>query len=381
MRIGINTRFLLPEKMEGFGWYTYEIVKRLVEKHPEHEFVFFFDRPYDKKFIFGDNVTPVVLRPAARHPLLFVLWFEVVLKRALKKHRIDVFYSPDGYLSLSSDIPQVATIHDLNFEHNPEDLPWSNQKYYRTYFPKFAKKADHIIAVSEYTKHDLVKTYKIKPSKITTIWNGASELFQAITIDEQEKIREKYTKGEPYYLFVGAIHPRKNIGRLIEAFELFKKKTGSRFKLLIVGESLWKKKGSSRDLNLLDLDQDIKKEVLFTGHLPLKELARIMASAHALTYVSYFEGFGIPLVEAMRCGVPIIAGDRTSLPEVAGEAAVYCDPFKVEEIAEKMELLYKDTLIHVKLAEFSKKRSELFSWDKAADEVWDILEQTGKKGK
>jgi len=148
MRIAINTRFLLPHKMEGFGWYTYEIMKRLVENHPEHTFILFFDRSYDAKFVFGENVIPVVLHPQARHPILFRIWFNWSVKRALKKYRADVFFSPDGYLSLTSDLPQIAVMHDLNFEHNPKDLKPTMRKYYQTYFPRFASKAKHIITVS-----------------------------------------------------------------------------------------------------------------------------------------------------------------------------------------------------------------------------------------
>ena len=155
--------------MEGFGWYTYEIVKRMVEKHPEHTFLFFFDRPYEQQFIFAENVEPIVLSPAARHPFLFVWWFEVAVASALKKHKADVFFSPDGYLSLRTTIPQVAVIHDLNFEHYPKDVPWLVRKYYNYFFPRFARKAAHIITVSETSKQDIIQQYSIAPSRISAV--------------------------------------------------------------------------------------------------------------------------------------------------------------------------------------------------------------------
>ena len=160
MRIAINTRFLLSHKMEGFGWYTFETTKRLVEKHPEHTFILFFDLPFDKQFIFGPNTIPVVLNPPARHPILFVIWFEWAVFRALKKYKADVFFSPDGYLSLRSNVPQIPVIHDLNFEHNPADIPWATRKYLRFFFPKFAKKAAKIVTVSHYSKKDIMEQYK-----------------------------------------------------------------------------------------------------------------------------------------------------------------------------------------------------------------------------
>jgi glycosyltransferase involved in cell wall biosynthesis len=167
MRIGINTRFLLSEKMEGFGWYTYEIAKRLVLNHPEHEFFFFFDRTYDPKFLFASNVTPVVMRPSARHPILFIWWFEWLIPKALKKYKIDLFFSPDGYLSLSTNVAQVATIHDINFEYYPKDIPFSARLYLRYFFPRFANKARNILTVSHYSKETISKKYQIPEAKIT----------------------------------------------------------------------------------------------------------------------------------------------------------------------------------------------------------------------
>ena len=371
MRIGINTRFLLPTKMEGFGWYTYEICKRLAEGHPDHEFVFFFDRPFERKFVFGPNVQPIVISPPARHPFLFMYWFEIGIKRALKKHKIDLFFSPDGYLSLGSDVPQVGVIHDINFEHFPKDLPFSARTYLRYYFPRFARKAAHIITVSNYSKNDISETYGIDPVKISAIWNGASDVFKPIEDPEKENIRTKYTDGKPYFLFVGAIHPRKNVKRLIQAFAQFKERTDNTCQLLIVGESLWM--NFSDDLTL---PESIKDSIRFTGHLTLDELAKVMGSADIFTYVPYFEGFGIPLVEAMRCGTPILAGNKTSLPEVAGDAAVYCDPFDVNDIAAKLELLATNDELKRSLSEKGRQRSREFSWDKAACEVWEVLVKT-----
>jgi glycosyltransferase involved in cell wall biosynthesis len=186
MRIAINTRFLLPGKMEGFGWYTYEISKRLVQNHPEHQFYFFFDRPYDQQFIFAKNVSPVILNPPARHPFLFVIWYEISVRRALRKHKIDLFFSPDGYLSLGSSVPQIPVIHDINFVHNPKDLKPLMSKYYRHFFPKFAKKAKKIITVSQFSKLDICQNYGINEDNVVAIWNGCSEVFQPI-LDETKK--------------------------------------------------------------------------------------------------------------------------------------------------------------------------------------------------
>lgn len=370
VRIGINTRFLQSQKMEGFGWYTYEVVKRMVEAHPEHDFYFFFDRPFDAQFVFGKNVTPIVLFPPARHPLLFKIWFNFSITKALKKHQIDVFYSPDGYLSLKTKVPQVGVIHDINFEHHPEDIPKGALKYLRNYFPKFAKKAHHLMTVSDYSKQDIVKTYGINPSKITVAWNGASEKFMPLDIENIEQVRNKYSNGRPYFIYVGAIHPRKNINRLLQAFELFSKEN-STIDLMIVGENMW----SNPVFSNLSTSEKLKKRVVFTGHVSLDELTLLMGSAVALTYVSYFEGFGIPLVEAMRCGIPIISGNLTSLPEVVGDAAILVDPYKVEEIAKAMQTMSENPALIESLKEKSIQRAPLFSWNHTAESTWKVLEE------
>lgn len=371
MRIAINTRFLLSHKMEGFGWYTYEIVKRLVENHPEHEFILFFDRKYDQKFVFGSNVTPVVLSPQARHPILFRIWFNYSVKRALKKHKADLFFSPDGYLSLTSDIKQIGVIHDLNFEHSPEDLTTVMRKYYLKYFPFFAKKADHILTVSEYSKKDICKTYSISENKVTAVWNGGSDVFQPINSSEKKEIEVKFANGKPYFLFVGAIHPRKNVQRLIKAYERFKLTNPSaEHQLVIVGTELW-----SNSSVEVQVDSSIKAQIHFTGHLPLEVLAKVMGAATVFTFVPYFEGFGIPLVEAMKCGTPILSGNLTSLPEVAEDAALYCNPLDVENIADQLTRLALDKELQKEYSEKALERSKLFSWDISAEKVWEVLDK------
>ncbi|MDG1176398.1 MAG: glycosyltransferase family 1 protein [Flavobacteriales bacterium] len=369
MKIAINTRFLLPTKLEGFGWFTHEVVKRIVQNNPEHEFYFFFDRKYDSKFIYGDNVTPIVINPPARHPFLYYLWFEFGVKKALRKHNIDVFLSPDGYLSLGSDVKQIPVIHDLSFVHYPEDLPFLNEKYVNHYFPKFAKKASKIITVSEYSKSDIEKSFGISEDEITVAHNGIGDFFQPILEEKKEETRSKFTNGKEYFLFVSALQPRKNVTKLFEAFDQFKKETKSDVKLLMVGEKYWWNKEIKQVFDAMTY----QSEVIFTGHIQAEDLKNVYGAGLALTYVSYFEGFGIPLVEAMKCELPIISSDKTSLPEVGGEAAIYVNPFSTEDIKNGMLRIFKDQSLREELIENGKSRAQLFSWDKTAKIVWDTI--------
>ncbi|HRO74904.1 MAG TPA: glycosyltransferase family 1 protein [Crocinitomicaceae bacterium] len=369
MRIGINTRFLLSNKMEGFGWFTFEVVKRMVEQHPEHEFVFFFDRPYDEKFIFGKNVKPVVLFPPTRSALLIISWFECALPRAMKREKIDLFFSPDGFLSLRSKVKQIGVIHDLNFYHRPQGLPFRYRLYFNYFFPKFTRKATKILTVSNYSKDDIVQTYNVDPSKITVAWNGVSDIFKPISDEEKQQTKIRYTEGENYFLFVGALHERKNLKTLLKAFQQYKEQ-GKPEKLLIVGANLF----SDKSLNLNAVSKEYQQDIHFTGHLKIEGLARVTASATALVFVSCFEGFGIPLVEAMRCGTPIIAGNLTSLPEVVGDAGILVNPFDATEIAKQMQFVAENKTVQAELSAKGLVRSTVFSWDKTANIVWEVIE-------
>ncbi|MDA9261823.1 glycosyltransferase family 4 protein [Flavobacteriales bacterium] len=369
MKIAVNTRFLLPTKLEGFGWFTHEVVKRIVLQHPEHEFFFFFDRKYDDKFIYANNVKPIVINPPARHPFLYYLWFEFGVKKALKKHEIDVFLSPDGYLSLGSDVKQIPVIHDLSFVHFPKDIPFFNRKYVNYFFPKFAKKASKIVTVSEYSKNDISVNFEINKDKIIVAHNGIGDFFNPINEELKEATRSKFTGGKDYFLFVSALHPRKNIVNLFKSFDVFKNQTRSDVKLLMVGEKYWWNQEIKDCFDSLNS----KKDIIFTGHVQSSELNDIYCSGLALTYVSYFEGFGIPLVEAMRCELPILASNATSLPEVGEEAAIYVNPFSVEDIKNGMVRLFKDESLRKELVENGKERAKLFNWQNTADKVWETI--------
>jgi glycosyltransferase involved in cell wall biosynthesis len=363
--IGINARNILGSKMEGFGNYSFELVRRITKNHPEQTFVLFFDRAVDPKFEFTSNVQTVVLFPPTRHPLLWIFWFEWSLKRALKKHHIDLLWSPDGFCSLSSSVPQIATIHDLNFEHYPQDLPWLVSRYFRFFFPKFARKAKRILTVSDFSKQDIIQTYGISSTKISSVYNGISDEFRELRMEEVTATRLQYTNGKPYFLFVGSLHPRKNVQRLVQAFSAFCL-VNLEIDLVIVGNAMWKQEA-------FNLSKETKDRVHFLGHLSTTELSLVTGAAFALSYVPYFEGFGIPLVEAMRCGVPIISADASCLPEIAGDAAIYCDPFSVMDITDKMSELAGKPALHSSLSKNALSRSTQFSWDKSAEDVWDIL--------
>lgn len=370
-RIGVNTRLLIKNKLDGIGWYQYEILKRITTAHPEHQFYFFFDRPYNEEFVFSKNVTPVVLGPQARHSVLFKIWFNRSIKKALKKYQIDLFFSPDGYLSLTTDVKQVGTFHDLNFEHYPEDLKPSHRRFYQTQFPLFAARAEHLITVSDFSRKDIIERYKVDAEKLTVVYNGVHEGYMPIDEPTRIAIQNQFSKGQPYFLHVGSLHPRKNIARLITAFGDFKK-NGAPHQLVLAGATFSWTAEMEAALNNCDYKGDIIK----TGRLLQTDIINLMGGAEALTYVSYFEGFGMPVLEAMRTGTPVIAANCTSIPEVAGQAAILVDPFSTEEIARAMEQIQHDPALRKKLIEKGVEQVKKFSWDKCSRETWEVLEKT-----
>lgn len=372
MIIVVNTRLLIKNKLEGIGWFTYETLSRITQNHPEHTFYFLFDRPYHPDFVFGPNVTPIVLSPPARHPILFYIWFEISVSRFLRKTTPDLFLSPDGYLSLSTKTKSLAVIHDINFEHYPKDFPWIIEKYYRYFFPRFARKADRIVTVSEFSKQDIVNQYGIKPSKIDVTYNGFNTSFKPQSEETNQQTRAKYSNGNPYFVFVGALLPRKNLRNLFFAFEQFKQNTNCNTQLVIVGEKKWWTASIEEAYKTIS----DKKSVIFTGRLQPTELNKVLSASIALTYVSYFEGFGIPILEAFCCGTAVITANITSMPEVAGDSALLVDPFSVAEIAEAMEKLAQNKTLRTTLIESSKLQLEKFSWNRTSNLLWKSIEAT-----
>lgn len=372
MKIAVNTRLLLKNKLEGIGWFTFESFKRITQQHPEHEFIFIFDRPYHKEFIFSANITAEVIGPQARHPLLYHIWFNISLPRLLKKYDVDILISPDAYIPVKPKVKTLAVFHDLNFEYYPNIIPFAERYYYKKYFPQFAQKASRLATVSHFSKKDIVKNYQIDESKIDVVYNGANEDFMPVDDKIKKLTREKYTMGKAYFIFIGALNPRKNLVNLLKAFDKFKEKDFQEIQLLIVGEKMFK----TDEIFKTYENMVYKSNVFFSGRLIELELQKALASALALTYVSYFEGFGIPIVEAFYAETPVITSNVTSMPEVAGDAALLVDPFSVDEIADALKKLATDEKLREQLINKGKVRRKKFNWQKTADKLWLAIEKT-----
>jgi glycosyltransferase involved in cell wall biosynthesis len=377
VNLAVNTRFLLPgDTMEGIGRFTYETLRRLVRQHPEVTFHFLFDRAYDPRYLFGPNVVPHVLLPPARHPFLFVAWFEGAVALWLARHRPAAFLSLDGFTTLATTVPRITVQHDLAFEHFPQDVGFLQRKYYHFFVPRFVHASARVVAVSEATKADLVATYGADPARITVAYNAPAELFRPESAAQQEATRLRFSQGQPYFLFVGALQPRKNLGKLLRAFDMFKEAGGAAVaaaQLLIVGRKAWKAGP------IFDAFQQMRyqKAVHFTGRVADTELASLYAAARATVYVPYFEGFGIPIVEAQASGCPVLTSSVSCMPEVAGEGgAVLVDPLDCAAIAAGLDQLWHDDALRRQLVARGAANLSRFSWERSAEVLWEAVQLT-----
>lgn len=368
MVIGVNARYLYAGIMDGIARYGWETTRRMIEAHPEHEYVIFFDRKINPAFQLGDHVKCVSLIPQARHPLLWKWWFDYSLTRAMKKHKVDVLYSPDGFLSKRTSVPTLLVSHDITYFHFPEYMKQDQISYYQKNVPQFHEIAKHIIAVSHSTKEDLIKHFGLEPKKITVAYNALPP-GSPLGLTQKEK--------KNYFLYLGSLHPRKNIVNKLLAFdkmvELLKEKgyRGALPKFILAG------KAAFNTQDIFDTHEKMKNKdmVSFLGAVSEEEKWTLLAEANCLCYISKWEGFGIPLLEAMHAGTPVITSDSGAQKEVGAEAALFANPGNIDDISQKMLDLYTNETLQEKLISKGQERVGDFNWDETAGIIYKELEK------
>jgi len=373
VRVAINTRLLIQNKIDGIGRFAFETLKRITTTNPNVEFHFIFDRPFSSDFMFNNNITPHVLSPKTRHPIFWYIWFELQLPKLLKTINPNVFFSPDGFIPTNCPYPSVTTIHDLNFEHNPKYLKWTHSLFYRKFFKTYAENSDKIITVSNFSKEDIIKTYGISPEKIHVVYNGVSDDFKTVSNDRKIEIKNKYTNGVNFFVFIGSLHKRKNIKNLLLSFDNYKK-NNRKLKLVIIGEQKW----LDRETEKIYKKMKFREEVVFLGRIGNMELAEILGSATALCLISFFEGFGLPIIEAMKCSVPVIASNTTCIPEIVENAGIIINPNNINAITDAMLQIEENDEMRKKLINQGAMRATCFNWEVSANKIWDILKLTKK---
>jgi glycosyltransferase involved in cell wall biosynthesis len=372
MKIAVNAIFFNPAQLEGYGHYSVSIFQRLVAQYPTHEFVFIYDRPHQQYLISGPNVQSVTVGPAARHIPGFFYWYNISAANVVKQLKADIWVQPYGFCSLTSSVPQLMVVHDLAFKHFPQYISTAQRWHYKVMTPKFLKKATRLVTVSEFSKQDIQAQYPQISKSLTVISGAARQGFVPLSWEQKEQVKEAYTEGYEFFLCVGGISPRKNMLNILKAFSLFKKWHKSNMKLVFAGRLAWQYQDFLEKLKTFKYRHD----VVLTGYLEESLLQSLTGAAYAAMYISDFEGFGLPIVEAMQAGVPVVVANNSSMPEVGGEAVLYANAQDPETIAQQMQTLYRDEALREKLIQKGLAQAKTFSWEKAATLFWEEIVAT-----
>lgn len=297
----------------------------------------------------------------------------LVLSAELRRNPVDVlhvqFTAPPR-----SPCPVVVSIHDLSFEHLPRTFKWRSRKQLRITVRRSAREAAQVIALSEHARNDIINTYHLPPENVTAIPLAAGAHFRPVRNDEElQRVRQTYGIDGEYILSVGAIQPRKNLSRLVAAYSRLLRATpeGNLPKLVLAGKCAWLYEETLRTIKELQLSDS----VVLTGYVPENDLPGLYSGALFFVYPSYFEGFGLPPLEAMKCGAPVIVGNRTSLPEVVGDAGILVDPFDPDAIAAAMSKLISDSNLRTELIARGLERAALFDWQETARQTLAVYER------
>ena len=360
MRIAIDAH-AVGTQLAGNETYIRQLITALAEIDTRNDYTLYVTRP--AAFDLFHNRWPnfSVRRTLPHTPLIRI---PVTLELELRRHPVDVlhvqFTAPPF-----APCPVVATIQDLAFEHIPETFRPNSWMQMRLTVRHTVKRAAHLLAASEYSRQDVIKTYGVAPERITTTLLAAPPNFVPVeNATEIKRVREKYNLPENYVLAVGSIQPRKNLVRLIEAYDCLHSTRGAGTipHLVLVGKKAWLYGDTLRAV----AQSSCAEKIFFTGYVSEDDLPALYSQAVCFAYPSYFEGFGLPPLEAMQCGTPVIVGNRTSLPEVVGIAGVQVDPFDVKGLALALERVLYDDEWRAQLRRQGLQRAREFHWHETA---------------
>ena len=350
----------------GIGTYLRSLVSGLLDLPGEEEY-----------FLFGkDAEVQGILR---RGRYRGVTWkagpydpFSLLLN-PIKKSNIDVFHCPHYNMPFGIKQPSVITIHDLIHLVCPDLLTDRRAHWYASrMLPSAARRAAHILTVSEYSKQQILRHLKVPETKVTVIYHGVEEAFHPMSKVEVESYRIAHRLPERFLLYVGLLKPHKNVVRLLQAFSALHLDGIS---LLLVG----KKDSRYRELDMILEKEVFRQNVIFLSSIPFEELPLLYNAAESLILPSLYEGFGLPVLEAMACGTPVVCSQATSLPEVVGDAAVLADPLSVRSIAEGMQKSLGDSALRSELRRKGLERAKQFRWQDSAAKTLSVYHEVAKR--
>lgn len=373
MRIAIDAHSV-GAQLGGNETYAINLIEALAEIDQENQYTLYVTKQSALER-FGNRWPNFVARLTLPHtPIVRI---PLTLSRELRRHPVDLLhvqYTAPPF----APCPIVTTIHDLAFEHLPETFNRRSWMQLRLTVRNTARRAAQIITVSEYSRQDIINTYGIAPDLVSVTPEAASPTFTRVTTEtELQRVRQIYAIEGDYILSLCSIQPRKNLVRLIEAYSLLRRshREGKLPQLVLAGKRGWLDNETMRAAQRDEVNAGIR----FTGYVADEHLNALYSAATCFVYPSYFEGFGLPILEAMKCGTPVIAGNRTSIPEVAGEAALLFDPFDVQSLVEALKLVLNDAGYRATLGAKGLQRASDFSWQRTARLTLDAYQRAAAK--
>lgn len=365
MKIAIDARVANRVMVSGGGIYLKNLLHEMSQLDSQNKYFLYVDTNISNAFpVKKDNFEITVLKSP-------ISWTQLRLPQALFFHHPEIYFSPHHWLPvIAPKCQKVVTIHDLSFLRHPQYFGLRLSTYFKLNTYHAIKRADKIITISYHSKKDILNHYSVHENKIKVIYLGYDKIFNSPLNDaKSEEILSKYDINRRYIFFLGDLHLRKNVPNLIRAFAQIKDKKAIEHKLVITGKKDW----LSHQIYDLIKNSKINKEIILTGYVPREELPYLMGNADIFVFPSLFEGFGIPLLEAMAAKTPIITSNTTSMPEIVGDAAILVNPHSIDEIADAIcELLENDSL-RMELVQKGQRRIKNFSWQKTAQETINFL--------
>ncbi|MBI5754663.1 glycosyltransferase family 4 protein [Candidatus Peregrinibacteria bacterium] len=372
MRIGIDAR-MYSSNFTGIGRYTAELISNLAilsQKRPAHAFVLFMNNLEYETFVPPAPNFSKILVNAPHYSLREQIFFPKYIRHA----KIDLMHFTHFNAPIVYTAPSIVTIHDLILSYFPGKKltkPWHRAGYHLTLSASL-KHAQSIIAVSEHTKKDLVKLYNVPEKKIRVIYEAAGENFRPVSDQTQKTVREKYHIHSPFFLYAGVWRDHKNLTGLIRAFHLLHLRSSRKTLIVITG----KEKPAYPEVKQVVRELGLTDSVIFPGLVPENDLVALYNAAIAYVHPSFYEGFGLNILEAFSCGTPVASSNASCLPEIAGKGnALFFDPKNISEMADAFHKLFTDDALRQKLREKGLLRAKQFSWKKMAEETMGVYDE------
>jgi len=355
----------------GLGRYADSLVRALLRREPER-FALFYNRGQNTWPPEGLEWVPARSVRAGYKPWRMAVWLShlagVSFDRLLPG--AELFHATEHLLLPLRRVPTVLTVHDMIFKLFPQHQKRLNYWYLNAAMPLYCRRASAIITVTEASKRDIVAHYHLPPDKVTVIYEAASPEFRPAPADAVESARRRYNLPDDFMIHVGTIEPRKNLSRLIHALDTLRGE-GLRVPLVVVGARGWLYDDFFRQLESLE----VRHDVIFPGYVPGPDLPLLYNGARVSVTPSVYEGFGLPVLEAMACGTPVVASGSSSLPEIGGEAALYFDPYDVDALAAAVRRVWTEPDLRADLRARGLVQAARFSWDRAALETMALYQK------